>query len=264
MQAWVLEGLPEIEAGADLAALILQSIRDGIHPVQDGDIAVVTSKIVSKAEGRFVAEDRREEAIAAETVRVVAQRTNESGRTTRIVQNRLGIVGAAAGVDASNTPDGTVLLLPIDPDASARALAEAFRAALGVRVGVIVSDTLGRPWRDGQTDVAIGAAGVQVFSELGGTLDSSGRTLAVTRPCLADEIAAMGDLVKGKASHCPVAIVRGLGAHVGSLDLPGARSIVRVGERDMFRLGADEAYRAGFDEGVCVARRDSEMDEEPR
>ena len=111
--------------------------------LEDGDILVVTSKIVSKAEGRMIAADDREDAITAETVRVVATRATPNGGTTRIVQNRLGIVSAAAGVDASNTPEGTVLLLPVDPDASARALASGLRSLLGVEVGVIVSDTLG-------------------------------------------------------------------------------------------------------------------------
>ncbi|GAA1975159.1 coenzyme F420-0:L-glutamate ligase [Microbacterium pumilum] len=250
LQAWALEGIPEITAGADLVSLIADAAAGALA---DGDILVVTSKIVSKAEGRTVAADDREDAITAETVRVVASRQTPNGGTTRIVQNRLGIVSAAAGVDASNTPHGTVLLLPMDPDASARALATGLRSLLGVEVGVIVSDTLGRAWREGQTDSAIGAAGLHVFEDLRGGTDAEGRALVVTMPCVADEIAAAADLVKGKTSRRPVAVVRGRADLVGSLDLPGARSIVRPLERDMFRLGADEAYAEGFAAGTALS-----------
>lgn len=251
MTVWALPGMGEVRPGDDLAALILDAVAAD-EPLQDGDILVVTSKIVSKAEGRIVAAEDREEAITAETVRVVATRPRGDGGMTRIVQNRLGIVGAAAGVDASNTDAGTVLLLPVDPDASARALAAELRAASGARVGVVISDTLGRPWREGQTDIAIGAAGVHVFDELKGEVDSAGRPLIVTLPCMADELSAASDLVKGKLSGCPVAVVRGMGRLVGDLDLPGAASIVRAPERDMFRLGADEAHRQGYDEGYAA------------
>ncbi|HEY9366115.1 MAG TPA: coenzyme F420-0:L-glutamate ligase [Agromyces sp.] len=238
-----VEGLPEIVKGADLAALIADATD-----LDDGDILVITSKIVSKAEGRTVAAADREQAITDETVRVVASRAYEGG-VTRIVENRQGIIGAAAGVDASNTPDGTVLLLPVDPDASARALATGIRALTGARVGVILSDTLGRPWREGQTDLAIGAAGVVVFDDLRGSADASGKPLAVTMPCVADEIAGAAEIVKGKSSGVPVAVVRGLGHLVGDLDLPGARSIQRPAERDLFRVGADEAYNEGYRDG---------------
>ncbi|WP_350348601.1 coenzyme F420-0:L-glutamate ligase [Agromyces sp. G08B096] len=241
-----VEGIGEIGPGADLAAVIAAATE-----LEDGDILVVTSKIVSKAEGRIVQAADREQAITDETVRVVATREHDGG-VTRIVENRQGIIGAAAGVDASNAPDGTVLLLPVDPDASARALATGLRALTGRTVGVILSDTLGRPWREGQTDLAIGAAGVHVFDDLRGTADASGKPLAVTMPCVADEIAGAAELVKGKSAGVPVAVVRGLGRFVGELDLPGARSIQRPAERDLFRQGADEAYdegyRAGFDE----------------
>ena len=245
---WALTGIPEIAAGADLVDGIAQAAGDTLR---DGDILVVTSKIVSKAEDRFVTADDREDAITAETVRLVASRTSDTGHTTRIVENRLGIVAAAAGVDASNTPDGTVLLLPEDPDASARALAAGLRLRLGVEIGVIVSDTLGRAWREGQTDSAIGAAGVHVFEDLRGTTDAEGRPLAVTLPCVADELAGATDLVKGKAARLPVAVVRGRADLVGPLDLPGARSIVRPAERDMFHLGADEAYAEGYAAGAA-------------
>ncbi|MFB8388067.1 coenzyme F420-0:L-glutamate ligase [Microbacterium sp. NPDC055910] len=248
LQVWALAGIPEIVPGTDLVAAIADAAGDTLV---DGDIVVVTSKIVSKAEGRIISADDREDAITAETVRTVATRAMPSGHRTRIVQNHLGIVSAAGGVDASNTPEGTVLLLPVDPDASARALAEGLRARLGARVGVIITDTLGRAWREGQTDAAIGAAGVHVFEDLRGQTDAEGRELVVTQPCVADELAAATDLVKGKASRLPVAVVRGRTDLVGPLDLPGARSIVRPLERDMFRLGADEAYAEGFAAGAA-------------
>jgi coenzyme F420-0:L-glutamate ligase/coenzyme F420-1:gamma-L-glutamate ligase len=250
LQVWALDGIPEIAPGDDLVSMIADAAAGALS---DGDIVVVTSKIVSKAEGRILAADDREDAITAETVRVVASRPTPNGGMTRIVQNRLGMVSAAAGVDASNTPEGTILLLPEDPDASARLIAAGLRERLGVQVGVLVSDTLGRAWRDGQTDHAIGAGGVHVFEDLRGGTDAEGRPLVVTMPCVADELAAAADLVKGKAARRPVAVVRGRADLVGSLDLPGARTIVRPLERDMFRLGADEAYAEGYAAGAASA-----------
>lgn len=253
LSVWALAGIGEVTAGSDLVALIGDAVDASGTPLRDGDILVVTSKIVSKAEGRFVEAADREDAITSETVRVVATRTSPDGsHVTRIVENRLGIVSAAAGVDASNTPEGTVLLLPVDPDASARALAQGLRGRYGVQLGVLVSDTLGRAWRDGQTDNAIGAAGVHVFDDLRGSTDAQGRALAVTLPCVADELCAAADLVKRKATGMPVAVVRGRADLVGGLDLPGARSIPRTGERDMFRLGYDEAYAEGYAAGSAA------------
>ncbi len=246
LQVWSLTGIPEISAGDELGAIIAAAAGDTLR---DGDILVVTSKIVSKAEGRAVEAEDREDAITAETVRLVASRTSPSGQVTRIVENRLGIVAAAAGVDASNTPVGTVLLLPVDPDASARSLAQTLRERLGVEIGVLISDTMGRAWREGQTDAAIGAGGVRVFENLRGHADAEGRPLAVTMPCVADELCAAADLVKGKSLRLPVAVVRGRADLVGPLELPGARSIVRPADRDMFRTGADEAYAAGYAAG---------------
>lgn len=239
---WTIPGIPEIVTGDDLAEVIGQR-EIGL---QDGDILAVTSKIVSKAEGRFVQADDRDQAITDETVRVVATRG-----ATRIVENRLGIVGAAAGVDGSNTPVGTVLLLPLDPDASARALRDALEARYDVRIGVIITDTLGRAWREGQTDVAIGSSGVRLLDDLRGTLDAQGRRLDVTVPAVGDEIAAAADLVKGKSKGLPVAVVRGLG-HLVDPDAPGARVLTRTGPNDMFRLGTDEAHAEGYAEGFAA------------
>lgn len=249
LSVFAVPGIPEIVAGDDLASIIGDRFTE---PLGSGDILAITSKIVSKAEGRTIAAADREDAITAETVRVVATRKHAGG-VTRIVENPLGLVLAAAGVDSSNTPDGTVLLLPVDPDASARAICEALRNRFGVDVGVVVSDTLGRPWRQGQTDVAIGAAGIRVLDDLRGTLDANGRRMDVTVAAVADEIAAAADLVKGKTSGLPVAIVRGLGHLVGDLDLPGASALVRPAADDMFRRGSDEAWAEGYEAGLHAA-----------
>lgn len=255
-RVWALPGVPEVQPGDDLVKLIAAAATaDGLPQLADGDVLLVTSKIVSKAEGRVVEATDREAAIDRETVRVVARRG-----ALRIVQNRQGLVMAAAGVDASNTPSGTVLLLPEDPDASARALRAGLRTALGVDVGVIISDTFGRPWRNGLTDVAIGAAGVRVLDDLRGSTDAHGNPLGVTVVAIADELAAAGDLVKGKATGLPVAVVRGL-SHVveESGDGDGARAMVRTGEDDMFRLGTSEAVR----EAVALRRTVRSFTDEP-
>jgi len=235
-----ISGIPEISPGDDLAALIAAAAREtGAGPgLRDGDILVVTSKIVSKAEGRVVTAPRGD-AIEAETARVVARR----GPTT-IVQTRHGFVLAAAGVDASNTAPGTVVLLPEDPDESARRLRKTLRARLGLTIGVVITDTMGRPWRAGQTDTAIGAAGVLPIRDHRGEPDSFGNTLEVTIAAVADEIAAAGDLVKGKALQLPVAVVRGLSALVTDADGPGARALIRPADEDMFRLGAADVLPA--------------------
>lgn len=263
-RVWALPGMPEVRTGDNLAKLITAT-EPGLV---DGDILLVTSKIVSKAEGRIVEAADREAAIDAETVRVVARRG-----TLRIVENRQGLVMAAAGVDASNTPAGTVLLLPEDPDASARTIRDGLRDTLGVEVGVVVTDTFGRPWRNGLTDVAIGAAGVRVLDDLRGGTDAYGNPLSATVVATADELASAGDLVKGKAEGLPVAVVRGLshavdmgagaevsgrGADAGGVE-PGARALVRVAADDMFRLGTSEAVR----EAVTLRRTVREFTDEP-
>jgi len=221
-------GLPEITVGADLAALIADAVPD----LRDGDILVITSKIVSKAEGR-VAVMPREQAIEAETARVVARR----GATT-IAQTRHGLVLAAAGVDESNTAPGTVVLLPEDPDESARRLRKALHARTARTVGVVITDTMGRPWRAGQTDNAIGVAGVTPVRDYRGEADTFGNILEVTVAAVADEIAAAADLVKGKSLNVPAAVVRGLEGLVTEHDGRGARELIRPAEEDMFRFGS--------------------------
>ncbi len=223
-------GLPEIGQGADLAALITRAAPE----LADGDILVVTSKIISKAEGQVISADR-ESAIAAETVRVVARR----GITT-IAQTRHGFVLAAAGVDRSNTAAGTVILLPVDPDGSARRLRAAIAGLTGVKVGVLITDTMGRPWRNGQTDTAIGAAGVSPLRDHRGESDTFGNLLEVTVAAVADELAAAAELVKGKTDQVPVAIVRGMAELVTEDDGPGAAALVRPSIDDMFRLGSTD------------------------
>jgi dehydro coenzyme F420 reductase / coenzyme F420-0:L-glutamate ligase / coenzyme F420-1:gamma-L-glutamate ligase len=230
-------GLPEVKTGDDLAVFIAEAALNG-PGLRDGDILVITSKIVSKAEGRVVRSDR-ESAIDAETVRVVARRG-----PTRISQTRHGLVLAAAGVDESNTEPGTVVLLPVDPDGSARRLRKAMSDGAGRRLAVIITDTMGRPWRAGQTDTAIGAAGLSPVRDHRGQADTFGNILEVTMAAVADEIAAAADLVKQKTTQIPVAIVRGLGELVTDADGPGAAALIRPAEEDMFRLGAADVLTA--------------------
>ncbi len=235
-------GLPEITEGDDLAALIAASAP----ALADGDVLSVTSKIISKAEGRVIraassARDSaaREAAIDAETVRVVERRG-----PVKIGETRHGLVLAAAGVDNSNSEPGSLVLLPEDPDASARRLRAALRDRLGLRLGVVVTDTLGRPWRTGQTDTAIGLAGVTPVLDFRGHSDSYGNPLEVTVAAVADEIAAATDLVKGKVGKTPVAVVRGLAHLVTDGDGPGAAALVRPAAEDMFRFGPREVLAA--------------------
>jgi coenzyme F420-0:L-glutamate ligase / coenzyme F420-1:gamma-L-glutamate ligase len=226
-------GMPEVRPGDDLADLLCAHAPG----LDDGDVVVVTSKVVSKAEGRVVRTDRAA-AIEAETVRVVARR----GPTT-IARTRQGLTLAAAGVDASNVEPGSVVLLPVDPDRSARVLRARVRAVSGRNVAVVLSDTAGRPWREGQTDLAIGCAGLVPLDDHAGRHDPEGNLLSVTAPAVADEVAAAAELVMGKVSGRPVAVVRGLGHLVlpAGEDGPGAAALVRDDSTDMFVLGAREA-----------------------
>lgn len=241
-------GVPTITRGDDLAALLTPVLDgltwpDGSRGLAEGDVVVVASKIVAKAEGRLVAardEAQREAVIAGETVRVVAERARPDGTALRIVENKLGLVMAAAGVDVSDVPAGTALLLPEDPDESARRLRRGLHARTGVRPGVLITDTAGRPWRRGVVDMAIGAAGVEPLADMRGTTDAYGRELRTTVIGVADEIAAAAELVKGKASGRPVAVVRGMGHAVTLDDGEGARSLVRPAEEDMFRRGVSQ------------------------
>jgi coenzyme F420-0:L-glutamate ligase/coenzyme F420-1:gamma-L-glutamate ligase len=247
-------GIPEVRAGDDLAGLLAASVGD----LRNGDVVVVTSKVVSKAEGRVLAGVSRDDAIDGETERVVSEWTTPHGRT-RIAQTRHGFVLAAAGVDASNMPVGSVALLPADPDASAREIRRGLHDRLGVVVGVVLTDTSGRPWRDGVVDFAVGAAGVVVRDDLRGRRDSHGNELEVTVVAVPDELAAATELVRTKFAGVPFAVVRGLGHLVTSDDGPGAAALVRRAQDDRFRLGTQEAMR----EAVFARRTVREFTAEP-
>jgi coenzyme F420-0:L-glutamate ligase len=237
-----ITGITELRPGDDLVDEIVRCAPW----LADDDILIVTSKIVSKVEGRLVSvggldererEAVRQRAIDDETARVVARRG-----ALRIVETRHGFVMAAAGVDASNVSKDEIALLPIDPDFSARRLVDGLRDRLGVRVGVVLSDTMGRPWRNGVADVAIGAAGITSVLDERGATDKHGNVLSVTVVALADELAAAGDLVKGKLSDIPIAVVRGLQI---ADDGRGSRPLVRGVTGDLFQLGTAEAISLG-------------------
>jgi coenzyme F420-0:L-glutamate ligase/coenzyme F420-1:gamma-L-glutamate ligase len=238
-------GLPEFRPGDDLAAAIGAALPD----LRDGDVLVVTSKVVSKVEGRLVAaptdpearDARRRELVDAETERVLARK----GRTL-ITANKAGLVQAAAGVDASNVAADELALLPVDPDASAARLRSELRSCTGRDVAVVITDTMGRTWRVGQTDVAIGSAGLPVLHRYAGAHDSRGNELVVTAVALADEVAAAGDLVKGKLGGVPVALLRGLAPPD---DGSCAADLVRPLHEDLFWLGTEEALAQGRAEG---------------
>src|SRR5262249_8805541 len=243
-------GLPEFRPGDDLAGAVA-----GAAPwLADGDVLVVTSKVVSKVEGRLVPapvdpearEAARLAAVDAEAAAGLAGRG-----PTEIVRTRHGLVLAAAGVDASNVAPDEIALLPEDPDRSAAGLRSALRARLGVDVAVIVSDTLGRAWRSGQTDVAIGVAGMRALRDYRGEKDSFGTPLQVTEIAEADEVAGAAELVKGKLAGIPVAAVRGLRIVD---DQRGAGPLVRPAGEDLFGLGAAEARALGRREAVPARR----------
>ncbi|WP_370444798.1 coenzyme F420-0:L-glutamate ligase [Amycolatopsis sp. CA-128772] len=254
-----VSGLPEFRPGDDLTGAIVAAAPW----LRSGDVLVVTSKIVSKAEGRLLrvpsdpeARDaERRKLVEQEAVRIVARIAR-----TVITQNHLGIVQAASGIDASNVAGDEVALLPADPDASALALRNGLRERLGVEVAVVVTDTMGRAWRVGQTDAAIGSSGLRVLHAYRGEVDGQGNELAVTEVAVADELAAAADLVKGKLGGTPVAVVRGL-----TLEDDGstARALVRPLEEDLFRLGTNEAIAQGRREAVPVRRSVRQFADEP-
>ena len=237
------DGIGEVAAGTRLAPVVAAAVAADPHgPLRDGDIVVVTSKVVSKSQGLVRPAADRDAVISAETVRTVARRG-----PVRIVTNRQGLTLAAAGVDNSNVTAGSVLLLPIDPDASAAALRVELEALTGVRLGVVISDTLGRAWRIGQTDLAIGASGLRVLERYEGRTDAYGNELKVTAVAVADEVASAADLVKTKLAGRPVAVVRGLADqldHDGTGHETRAGDLVRPVEEDLFRMGVREAVVA--------------------
>ncbi|WP_201010652.1 coenzyme F420-0:L-glutamate ligase [Rhodococcus sp. NKCM2511] len=243
-------GLPEFRPGDDLAAAIV----DRAPWLRDGDVLVVTSKIVSKVEGRLVpapqAPEERDRArrvlVDQEAVRVVARK----GRTL-ITENRLGIVQAASGIDGSNVDGSELALLPENPDASAATLRRALHESAGVTVAVVITDTMGRAWRIGQTDAAIGSAGLAVVHRYAGAEDGQGNELIVTEVAIADELAAAGDLVKGKLGGVPIAVVRGLSPVD---DGSNAATLLRGGEDDLFWLGTAEALERGRREALLRRR----------
>ncbi|ORB60234.1 coenzyme F420-0:L-glutamate ligase [Mycobacteroides saopaulense] len=243
-------GLPEFRPGDDVAA----AIATAAPWVRDGDVIVITSKIVSKAEGRIVAaptdpearDNLRRKLIDSESVRVLARK----GKTL-ITENTIGIVQAASGIDASNVDTAELVLLPVDPDASAAEVRAALSRRLGVNVAVVVTDTMGRAWRNGQTDAAIGSSGIPVLYGYAGAKDKHGNELQVTEVAIADEVAAAADLVKGKLTDVPVAVVRGLAVPD---DGSTARGLLRSGPDDLFWLGTAEALAQGRREAVLVRR----------
>ncbi|WP_245645351.1 coenzyme F420-0:L-glutamate ligase [Pseudonocardia acaciae] len=285
LRLWPVLGLPEFRPGDDLAAAIAAAVPE----LADGDVLVVTSKVVSKVEGRLVPastdpderDAQRRELIDDETNRVVARK----GRT-KIVANKIGLVQAAAGVDASNVASNEIALLPVDPDASAARLRAALAERTGREVAVVVTDTMGRTWRVGQTDVAIGSAGLTVLHRYAGARDRDGNVLVVSEIAVADEIAGAADLVKGKLGGVPVAVLRGLataGANTdtntvantdansdgdaGKARLPDdgstAADLIRPLDEDLFSLGTEEALAQGRRDAVPARRSVREFTAEP-
>ena len=238
-----IDGIGEIESGDNLAALIVEHAD-----LADDDVVVITSKIVSKAAG--LATDDKERLIEEQTDRVVATRGG-----TRIIRTHHGLTLAAAGVDGSNVESGTYLPLPPDPDASARSIRADIRRLSGKRVAVVISDTAGRAWRNGQTDIAIGCAGLLPLESFVGREDTHGNPLFVTAPAVADEVAAAAELASGKLGGRPVVIVRGLpAALVTDDDGPGAASLVRPESEDLFGLGSRDAVVEAVTGGQTAPR----------
>jgi coenzyme F420-0:L-glutamate ligase/coenzyme F420-1:gamma-L-glutamate ligase len=235
LELWGVEGIGEVRPGDSLADLIAAACAGPPNgPLLEGDVLVVTQKVVSKAEGRLVAVDpddplSHKALVEEEAVRIVRRRGD-----LVITETRHGFVCANSGVDLSNVERGQAALLPLDSDRSARRIRDALRARLGVELGIVVSDTFGRPWRKGLTDVAIGCAGIAGVVDLRGTDDALGRTMQVTEVAVADELASAAELVMGKSSGIPVAVVRGVDP--GWLrEASVATEIVRPPQEDLFR-----------------------------
>jgi coenzyme F420-0:L-glutamate ligase/coenzyme F420-1:gamma-L-glutamate ligase len=238
-----VDGIGEIEPGDDIAALVVEHTT-----LEHDDVVVITSKIVSKAAG--LSGDDKDRLVDEQTDRVVAARGG-----TRIIRTHHGLTLAAAGVDGSNVEPGTFLPLPPDPDASARAIRDDLRRLSGRRLAVVISDTAGRAWRHGQTDIAIGCAGLVPVDPFAGLEDAHGNPLVVTAPAVADEVAAAAELASGKLGRRPVVIVRGLPARlVTDEDGPGAASLVRPESEDLFGLGSREAVVAAMTGSTTALR----------
>lgn len=247
IQIFPVAGLPEVKTGDDLSQLIIESL-DGGAAVSAGDILVVAQKIVSKAEGRFVRLESVEPSERAvrwaseyqKDPRVIELVLREATRIVRmelgviVAETRHGFICANAGVDVSNVPEGMALLLPEDPDRSAREMRERLTEAFGVPIGVIISDTFGRPWREGFVNVALGVSGIAPLLDYRGQRDTGGKMLQATYIALADELASAAELVMGKSDGVPLAIVRGVTAKASDASGSG-RDLIRPPERDIFR-----------------------------
>ncbi|HTX62481.1 MAG TPA: coenzyme F420-0:L-glutamate ligase, partial [Acidimicrobiales bacterium] len=235
LRAYGVLGVGEVRPGDDVGTLLAEALGPaGAGDLRDGDVVVVTQKIVSKAEGRLVPVDHDDPAqkqalVEAESVRVLRRRGD-----LLITETAHGFVCANAGVDLSNVADGWAALLPVDPDRSARRIRAELRRRLSVVVGVVVSDTFGRPWRQGVTDVAIGVAGVAAVVDLRGTVDATGRELVATQVCVADELASAAELVMGKDRAVPAAVIRGVPA-AWLRDGSVREEVVRGPAEDLFR-----------------------------
>jgi coenzyme F420-0:L-glutamate ligase/coenzyme F420-1:gamma-L-glutamate ligase len=234
LSAWGVVGIGEIVAGDQLGDIVIEACRDEPNgPLVDGDVIVVTQKIVSKAEGRMVEINpddplSHKSLVEDEAVRIVRRRGD-----LIITETKHGFICANSGIDLSNVERGWAALLPLDSDRSARRIHDIIKAKLGIHIGVIISDTFGRPWRKGLTDVAIGVAGVAAVVDLRGTPDALGRTMQVTEVCVADEIASAAELVMGKSNGIPVAVVRGVDP--SWLRPSSINEIVRPPSEDLFR-----------------------------
>jgi coenzyme F420-0:L-glutamate ligase/coenzyme F420-1:gamma-L-glutamate ligase len=235
LRIFAINGIGEVRSGDDLATLLCDALSaHGDVELETGDVLVVTSKIVAKAEGRVVRFDAGDPTAKLSVVEGESTRVLRRRGELLITETRHGFVCANAGVDLSNVEEGFAVLLPLDPDRSARRLRADLRRRLDVEVGVVVSDTFGRTWRNGVTDVALGCAGVAGIVDLRGTPDANGRILEATEVCVVDELASAADLVMGKASNVPAAIIRGASPEwlrEGSV----GDEVIRAADEDLFR-----------------------------